>query len=91
MELSALGAALTGKGKCSLRWGCAVDFSPHWHLERNCQIVEGQAQAVLDLNHCPLHAKFSSLAVFATPCLLGSPQKMQANTRQLLSVPSSAS
>lgn len=45
MELSALGAALAYKGKSSLWWGCAVDFS--LHLERNCQTVEGQSQSVL--------------------------------------------
>lgn len=63
MEPSALGAALTDTGKCSLRWGRAIDFSPH----------------------------LASVAVFATPCLLGLPPKMQANTHQQLSVPSSAS
>lgn len=62
-EPSALGSALTDKGKCFLRWGVAVDLSPH----------------------------LASVAVFATPCLLGSPPKMQANAHQQLSVPSSAS
>ena len=46
---------------------------------------------MLDLNPGPLCAKFSSVAVFATPRLLGSPQKMKTNACQLLSVPSSAS
>lgn len=58
VELSALGTALADKGKCSLWWGCAVDFS--LHRERSCQTVEGQAQSVLPLSHCPLVSVLNS-------------------------------
>lgn len=91
MELSALGTTLADEGKHSLWWGCPAGFSLRW--ERNCQAVEGQAQSMLPFESLSSHfcAKFSSLAVFATPCLCVLSQKMQANTHQLLSVPSSAS
>ena len=93
MELSALGAALAGKAKCSLQWRHAVDFSPHlvsWEELPDCRRA-GSNCAWFESLSSPFRAKFSSVAVFATPCLLDLPQKMQANTRQLLSVPSSAS
>lgn len=93
VELSTLGAALTDKGKPSLQWGCAVDCSPHlasWEELPACRRA-GSLRAWFEFLSSPFSTKFSSVAVFATPCLLGSPQKMQANTHQLLSVVCSAS